>query len=216
MNPITIIIPAAGNAAGVAVVHAKGKYFLLTATNGTFRVLTSHGDEYSFSETNSGFGNDQSAVFGKLTFYNDTGGAVTITFYVSDSPIKTADVNVTSNVNVTATLKSDLVSSAEIVPGQFVKSTTVVAGPVTLAAAGTFATTIILFARKTLASVANGGIANAGNIEIGFAAANGAQPIEMLPGDVWSFSVSSGRKLDLGKIYLDVLTDNDGDVVIYY
>jgi len=216
MTPQTIIIPAAGNAAGVATVHASGKYFLLTATTGAFRVFTNTGDEFDFSETGSGFGNDQSPTFGKLTFYNDSGTAVTITFYVSNSPIKTPDVNVTSNVNVNATLSSPLASSAEIVPGQALKQTTVFGGPVALAAAGTFATSIILIAQKTIAHPDNGGTANTGKIFIGFSAANGAQPIELNPGDPWTFSVSAGRKLDLGKIYLDVLTDNDGVVVLYY
>ncbi len=90
MKPITLTIPIAGNASGVFAMCITGKYFLLTATNGAFRVITSTGDEYDFSETGSGFGDDASPQFGKLTFYNDSGVPVTITFYVSNSPIKTA------------------------------------------------------------------------------------------------------------------------------
>ena len=212
MTPTTLTIPAGG----VSSVHAGGKYFLLTATDGAFRTITSHGDEFDFSETGSGFGNDQSPRFGKLTFYNDSGAPVTITFYVSDSPIKTPDVNVTSNVNVTATLASALATSAEIVPTQFLKTTTVGAGAVALANAGSFATSIQIIARKTLAPVSFGGTANAGSVAIGFSNVNNQEPIELTPGDVWTFSVSAGRKLDLGKIFLDVLNDGDGVVVLYY
>jgi cold shock CspA family protein len=189
---------------------------LLTATNGAFSVLTSNSEEFDFSETGSGFGNDQSPTFGKLTFYNNTGAAVTITFYVSTSPIKTPDVNVASTVNVTTTLSSTLPSSSEIVPNQFLVTNASLAAPVALAALGTYATTIIIQAQKTVAHPDNGGTANTGKVFIGFSAVNGAQPIELNPGDTYRYSVGSGRKLDAGKIYLDVLTANDGVVVLAY
>ena len=61
MKPITLTIPIAGNASGVFAMCITGKYFLLTATNGAFRVITSTGDEYDFSETGSGCGDDASS-----------------------------------------------------------------------------------------------------------------------------------------------------------
>ena len=216
MTPTTITIPAFVTTSGVKICSYVGKYFLITALNGPFRVETNNGEQYSFSETGSGFGNDQSRTFSRLNFYNDTGVPVTVTFYASKSPIKTPDVNVTSSVNVTTTTSSPLASSSEIIPGQFFKIATVIAGAVALAAAGTFATTIVVIARKTLAPVDFGGTANVGNVAIGFSNANNTSPIELAPNDAWTFSVSAGRKLDLGKIFLDVLTDNDGVVVLYY
>jgi hypothetical protein len=216
MTPQTVIIPAAANnASGVAGTHTNGKYFKLLATNGAIRVITSNGDEFDFSESGSGFGDVASPAFGKLTFYNDTGAPVTITFQVSNTPINTPDASISSTINVNASLSSSLLSSAEIVPGQFIKTITIAAGTVAVAALGTYATSITVIARKTLAPVDFGGTNNTGNVTIGFSNANG-QPIELTPGDVWNFSVSAGRKLDLGKIYLDVLTDNDGVVVLYY
>jgi len=212
MIPYTVAIPANG----VATFQGSGKYFLLTALTGAIRVLTNHNEEYDFSESNSGFGNDLSQPFGKLTFYDSSGVANSITFYVSDSPIKTSDVNVTSSVSVTANMSSPLSTSAEIVPGQFLKTNTIGAGPVRLANAGTYATRVTVIARKTLNPTDDGGTANAGNVMLGVSATAHQQPIELAPGDVWEFSVDSGRKLDMGKIYLAVLNDNDGVVVLYY
>lgn len=213
---ITLIIPAAGAASGVATFQGEGKYFLLTALTGPVRIVTNHNEEYDFSESNSGFGNDLAEPFGKLTFYNDAGAPIQITFYISNSPIKTSDVSLTSSVTVTTNTSSPVATSAETVPGQFLKQTTIALGPVALAPAGTFATWIMVQAQKSIAHPDNGGTANAGKVFIGFSNVNGAQPIEFNPGDQFVFSAGSGRKLDLGKFFLDVLTDNDGVVVLYY
>ena len=212
MNPQTITIPANS----VAPIHASGRFFLVTDLTGAFHIVTNHGDQYDFASSGSGFGDEQTPRFGTLTFYNDTAAPNTITFYVSNIPIKTPDANITSSVNVTTSTQSPVSTSSEIVPGQFVKNTTTGAGPVALANAGTFATTIILLGQKTVAHPDNGGTVNTGKVFIGFSAVNGSQPIELAPGDSFVFSVSSGRKLDLGKIYLDVLNDGDGVAVLYY
>lgn len=216
MTPITLNIPAAGAASGVATFQGSGKYFLLSALTGPVRIVTNHNEEFDFTESNSGFGNDLAEPFGKLTFYNDAGAPIQVTFYISNSPIKTSDVNVTSSITVTANTSSPIATSAETVPGQFLQTTTVAAGPVALNLAGTFATFIVIQAQKTVAHPDNGGTANAGKVFIGFSNVNGAQPIELSPGDQWTFSAGSGRKVDLGKFFLDVLTDNDGVVVLYY
>ncbi|MGH7224598.1 MAG: hypothetical protein ACRELF_15345, partial [Gemmataceae bacterium] len=109
MTPQTITIPPAiGGQSGVVAFHSTGKYFLLTAVSGDFRVISSTGDEYNFSESGSGFGNDESPTFGKLTFYNDAGTTATITFYVSNTPIKTPDVNVQSSITVNTTITNTL------------------------------------------------------------------------------------------------------------
>src|SRR5215469_11341306 len=91
------IAAAAGGQSGVIAAHVTGKYFLVTAINGLARVSTSYGDEYDLSESGDGFGGADSPQFGKLTFYNDGGVAVTITFYASNTPIKTPDVTVQSS-----------------------------------------------------------------------------------------------------------------------
>lgn len=208
MTPQTITIPAAGNAAGVATVHCTGKYFLLTATNGAFRVFTNLGEEYDFSETGSGFGNEQSPVFGKLTFYNDTGVPVTITFYASNSPIKTPDVNVTSNVNVTSTLTNTLVNCAVEAEGQFQKNTSGGGNAVALAAAGTYFRRATIIAQSSLDRAVN-----AGKVYIGNAAAH--QPILLNPGDVWTIEADTGGKRDFGSWYVSADTGGDGVSVIY-
>jgi hypothetical protein len=208
MNPQTITIPAAGNAAGVVVTHATGKYFLVTATNGTFRVITSHGDEYSFSETNSGFGNDQSPTFGKLTFYNDSGAAVTITFYVSTSPIKTSDVNLTQSVTVTTVLQNTLANCALENEGQFQASSGAAGAAAAFAAPGTYYRQAILVAQRSLARVAN-----TGNVYIGIGA--GAQPIPIPPGGQYAIQADTGGKRDFGSWYVSADVAGDGVSVVY-
>ena len=208
MTPQTIIIPAAGNAAGVATIHASGKYFLLTATNGAFRVFTNNGDEFDFSETGSGFGNEQSPTFGKLTFYNDSGTAVTITFYVSNSPIKTPDVNVTSNVNVTASLTNTLPGCALEAENQFQKNTGIAGAAVALANAGTYFRRATIIAQSSLDRAGN-----AGKVYIGCAANH--QPITLNPGDVWTIEADSGGKRDFGSWYVSADNGTDGVSVLY-
>ena len=207
MTPQTITIPAAGTAAGVFTIHASGKYFLLTATSGAFRIITNQGDEYDFSETGSGFGNDQSHPFGALTFYNDGGVAVTITFYVSNSPIKTPDVNVTSTINVTqAPVSNTLAGCALAAEGQFEKTTAGAA--VALANAGTYFRSAILIAQKTLDRGAN-----TGTVYIGNALAH--QPIALAQGDTYEISAPQGAKRDFGNWYIAADNAGDGVTVIY-
>lgn len=208
MTPITLTIPAAGNAAGVATVHTTGKYFLLTATNGAFRAITSNGDEFDFSETGSGFGNDASPTFGKITFYNDSGVAVTITFYVSLNPIKTPDVNVTSSVNVTTVLQNTLASCILEPEGQFQKNTGGMGAAVAFAAAGSYFRRAIIIAQSSLDRADN-----AGNVYIGNAA--GHQPIKLAPGDTWTIEADVGGKRDFGSWYVSADNGGDGVSVLY-
>jgi hypothetical protein len=209
MTPYTIIIPAAGNAAGVATVHASGKYFLVTATTGAFSVITSNSDEFDFSETGSGFGNDSAPRFGKLTFYNAGGVAVTITFYVSDSPIKTPDVSVNSTVNVTASLTNTLPGDALEVEGQFQKNTGGLGAAVAFAAAGNYFRRAIIIAERSL----NGSNVNIGTVYIGNSAAN--QPIKLSPGDLFTIEADTGGKRDFGSWYVSADNGGDGISVLY-
>jgi len=205
MIPITLTVPAAGNTAGVATFHQPGKYFLLTAMTGPVRVLTNNGEEYDFSETGSGFGNDVSNVFGALTFYNDAGAPINITFYVSLHPVKTPDVNVTSTVSVTTVLSNTLASCAVETEIQLQKNTGGGGAAVAFAAAGTYFRRIIIIAQKSLDRAAN----TAGNfVYIGNSAAH--QPIPLAPGDTFTIEADTGGKRDLGSWFVSSDVAGDG------
>lgn len=214
MTPKTLIIPAAsGGQSGVQVEHAKGKYFYCSAANGAFRAITSTGDEYSFSESGSGFGNDNSPVFGRVIFYNDGGAPVTITFYVSLTPIKTADVSVQSSITVNSQLTNTLAGCA---------AATLTDGIVTAAAANTayyFAAgstpfrKITIMAYKAFGTPGVAPTANTGQVFVGVSALK--QPITMNPGDVWTFEAPTGSKYDLNQMYLSAANAGDGVLIIY-
>jgi hypothetical protein len=208
MNPFTITIPAAGNAAGVATVHCTGKYFLVTALDGAFQVLTSTHDEYDFSETGSGFGNDVSPTFGKLTFYNKSGAPVTITFYVSLTPIKTPDVNVTSTVSVTTVLQNTLAGCVVEPEGQAQVNTAVIGLAVPFAAGGNYFRHAIIIAQKSLDRAANTGKVYIGN-------SNVHQPIALAPGDTWTIDADVGGKRDFGSWYVSADNAGDGVSILY-
>ncbi len=204
MTPYTITIPAAG----VFTIHASGKYFLVTALNGPFSVITSNGDEYDFVETGSAFGNDQAPTFGKLTFYNNTGAPVTITFYVSNSPIKTSDVNVTSTVTATATLTNTLTNCALEAEYQIQAAANVANVANAFTNPGTYFRRAIIVSQKTLDRAAN-----TGNVYIGNSAAH--QPITLAPGDVWTIEADTGGKRDLGAWYVQAPNAGDGVSILY-
>jgi len=208
MTPITLTVPAAGNTAGVASFHQPGKYFLITAMTGPVRVLTNNGEEYDFSETGSGFGNDVSNVFGALTFYNDAGAPVVITFYVSLHPIKTPDVNVTSTVSVTTVLSNTLASCAVENEGQLQAASGAGGAAARFAAVGTYFRRAIIIAQKTLDRGANTGI-----VYIGNSAAH--QSILLNPGDQYSIEADTGGKRDFGSWYVSADNAGDGVSVLY-
>jgi len=208
MTPTTITIPAATAQEGVFTMHTTGKYFLLTATNGAFTVITDKGDEYDFSETGSGFG-PTTLPFGKLTFYNAGAGTVTLTFYVSNSPIKTPDVNVNSTVNVQqAPIQNTLAGCAGAGENQIVKVTGGGGGAIAIANPGTYFRSAIIIALQSLDRAAN-----TGNVYLGAAAAH--QPITLTPGDTYTISAPTGAKRDLGNWYISADNGGDGVVVIY-
>lgn len=209
MTPNTITIPAAGNAPGVFATHITGKYFLLTATNGAFGVITSGGDEYDFSETGSGFGNDASPQFGKLTFYNNSGAPVTITFYVSNTPIKLPDAAINSTVNVTTgPIQNTLAGCALEIEGQFQRNTGGAGAAMAFEAAGTYFRRAIIIAQQSLDRAANAGV-----VYIGNSAAH--QPIALNPGDQYTIETDPGGKRDFGSWYVSAANGLDGVSVIY-
>src|ERR1700733_10078619 len=103
MIPIPITIPAATAAGnGTIKYSARGKYFLLKATNGEFLVQTDYGQTFDFSQPGEGFGNDSSPMFKRLNFSNPGGTAVNLTFYASMTPIRTPDASVNNTITASA------------------------------------------------------------------------------------------------------------------
>jgi hypothetical protein len=213
MRQITIDIPAAGAQPGVATIHASGKYFLLTALTAAVEVLTSNNDEYSFDTTGSGFGDDLSQKFGALTFYNNSGLINTVNFYVSDSPIKLPDVNLTSSVNVTTQMTNTLANCALAALADFLA--TAAAANVANAFKGVSTQfrkcTVLAFKAFGVAGAAP--TANVGIVFIGISL--NRQPIALNPGDVWTFEAPTGSKYDFDSFYISAPNAGDGVLVIY-
>ena len=213
MRPITLTIPAAGTQSGVTSYQASGKYFLLTAINGTIRVLTNQNDEFSFSESGSGFGDDSSPKFGNLTFYNDGGTPVTITFYVSNSPIKTPDVTVQSSVTVNTQLTNTLAGCAAANNADLVKAVTLANTAQQFTAASTPFRKCTILAYKAFGVAGAAPTANTSFVCIGVSL--NRQPIVLNPGDVWTFESPTGAKYDLSSFYISAPTNGDGILIIY-
>ncbi|HXC34266.1 MAG TPA: hypothetical protein VNV43_00210 [Candidatus Acidoferrales bacterium] len=213
MTPVTLIIPAAGTQSGVFAYQASGRYFLLTSTTGAFRVISNTGDEYDFSETGSGFGNDNSPPFGKLTFYNDSGTPVTITFYVSNTPIKTPDVTVQSSITVNTTITNTLAGCAAATLSSAVVTAALINTAYKFNAASTPFRKITILAFSGFGTPGTAPTVNAGIVFIGVS--NTQQPIAMNPGDVWTFEAPTGAKYDLNAFYLSAASAGDGILIIY-
>ena len=96
---------------------------------------------------------------------------------------------------------------------QFLKTTTIAAGPTCLVSKCTNYRSLKLIACKGL----NGPTAapNSGLVRIGNSAAANEQPLEMNPGDERSFDAAAGKQEDMSKWYLVVAADGDGVVAIY-
>lgn len=214
MIPQTITIPAAvGSQSGVFGVHATGKYFLLTATSGAISVITNAGDEYDFSETGSGFGNDSSPTFGKLTFYNASGTPITITFYVSLTPIKTPDVTVQSSITVNTTITNTLAGCAAAVQTDTVCSATLPNTANAFTGASTPFRKCTILAFKAFGAAGSPPTANAGQVMIGVTSTH--QPIVLNPGDAWTFEAPTGAKYDLINFYISAPNAGDSVLVLY-
>lgn len=213
MTPQTITIPAAGTAAGVATVHVSGKYFLCTAITGALSVITSQNDEYDFSETGFGFGNDNSPQFGKLTFYNNGGAPVQITFYVSETPIKISDVTVQSSVTVNTQLTNTLAGCAAAALTDAAIVTNGAGAAKQFNAASTPFRKITILAYQGFAAPTNPPTPNVGAVYIGVSANH--QPITLNPGDIYTFEAPTGSKYDLNTFYVSAANGGDGVLIIY-
>jgi hypothetical protein len=213
MIPFTITVPAAGASSGVATVLASGKYFLCTAINGSVTLLTNTQDEYDFAETGFGFGNDASPSFGKLTFYNAGGTAVTITFYVSNSPIKISDVTVQSSVTVNSQLTNTLAGCALAGLTDLLATAAVANTANKFIAGSTPFRKCTILAYQAFGAAGSVPTANAGQVMIGVSATR--QPIVLNPGDVWTFEAPTGAKYDLSTFYISAPNAGDGILIIY-
>lgn len=207
MIPIPITIPAntaAGN--GTIKYSARGKYFLLKATNGEFLVQTDYGQTFDFSQPGEGFGNDNTPMFKRLNFSNPNGTAVSLTFYASMTPIRTPDASVNNTITASASLTNTLALCALEAENQV---QVVSAGAaVAFAAAGTYFRRAVIIAQQTL-----GRTANVGNVFIGVGGA--AQPITLAPGGIWTIEADTGGKRDLGSWYVSAANAGDGISILY-
>lgn len=212
-TPITITIPAADTAPGTYNLKAKGRYFLVTALNGSFNVVTNQGDTYSIDETGSGFGDTKSPIFASLNFYNATGSAVTITFYVSLYPIKTSDVTVQSSVTVSSAITNVL---ADCTPAALNSSAIGCAAANTayqFSGASVLFRKIIILAYKSFGTAGNPPTANTGQVFIGVGSIK--MPIALNPGDVWDLEAPTGASYNLNEFYISAANAGDGILVIY-
>jgi hypothetical protein len=110
------------------------------------------------------------------------------------------------NVNIQTAL-GDLLA---IAPTTVIKTVAASGTPESIAADGTFFRHATVFAKKAARTV------NTGVIYVGTTSVNDAQPYDLEPGDVWTIDAPAGGKLDLNDFYVDVATNGDGVVVIYW
>ncbi len=105
---------------------------------------------------------------------------------------------------------SDINYCVRAAPAQAAVTTTVAAGPTPLAAAPTYFRRATILGCKALA-----GTPNVGNVQLGYAAAAGQQPYLIAPSDTVTLEAPVGAKYSLSDVYITVLNDNDGVVIIY-
>lgn len=107
----TLVLPA--NAAARETI--SGRYYATVTTTGPFYVRTNNGPEL---EQNAGrtFGNDN-AEFSALTFYNRTGAAVTLTYYVGNVPYQPDPSVVATIASLTVQVSSIVQNKATVTQG---------------------------------------------------------------------------------------------------
>lgn len=209
MTPITITIPqatASGN--GIKNYNARGKYFLIKATTGEFLVQTDYGQTFDFLNPGEGFGNDNSPSFKVLMFSNPGGTAVTLTFYASNTPIRTPDASISNMITASANLTNSLTLCAPETENQAQVICAAAGTPVHFAAPGTYFRRMIIIAQQSLDRAAN-----TGAVYIGNSAAH--QSITLQPGDTWSIEADTGGKRDLGSWYVNAANNGDGVSILY-
>ena len=205
--PQTVTVPAAaGGQSGVMNVSAAGSYFYLAAASANIQVQFDAG-----AVTTPTPGMQIPGSFSRLTFFNPSASAVTVTFYFSDSPIDSGAVTL-------AQLSNSLANCVQAIPSQALLTVVTAGTPVAFAnAAGTFARTIICIPQKTVAPQSKGGSVNAGTVYVGVAGTTvNTQPLPLLPGVPFVFQADTGAKFDLSSFSLDADTNGDGLVIIYW
>lgn len=148
-----------------------------------------------------------------MTFYNTSGAINTVTFYVSDTPIKLPDVNLTSSVSVTTQLTNILGNCAAAGLADFAAVTALANTAKLFAAGSTPFRKCTLLAFKAFGTPGNAPTANVGQVMIGVSANH--QPIVLNPGDVWTFEAPTGAKYDFNGFYVSSPNAGDGVLVIW-
>ena len=92
---------------------------------------------------------------------------------------------------------------------QLLKTNSDAATPARIGAQGTYATSITILGNKDWRT------ANTGTVYIGPTSTNNVQPIAITPGAVVTLAFGPDQFIDLYDWYVDVVTANDGVVVIY-
>jgi len=210
MNPTTITIPAAtASGSGIKNSSSPGQYFLLSATSGPVRIVTNLGVEYDFTDAGSRF--QSKTPWKSLTFYNDTGAPITVTFYSSKDPATLPDAAISSTINVTqAPVSNTLAGCVLEVEGHFLATPGVAGAAKAFVAASTY------FRRATIIAMQSedgDGAVNGAAVYIGNSATH--QQIKLNPGDVWTIEADTGGKRDFLSWYIRGANNNDGVAILY-
>ena len=131
-------------------------------------------------------------------------------FKDSSGNVSVPQLDSSGRLPVLSTVKGSLTDAEAIVPTRIVKTVTSSGTPEAIAADNTFFRHATIIAKKAART------ANTGTIYLGVTSTNDDQSIDMEPGDIWRIVAPVGSKLDLNDFYVDVTTNGDGVVVIYY
>ena len=103
-----------------------------------------------------------------------------------------------------------LANYPRVTPAKIIKTVAASGTPEAVAAVGTFCTTFIVMGRKAARTD------NTDSVYVGWEATNDAQIYTVVSGgEVW-FNAPEGAKWDLGELYVDVVTNADGVVILYW
>lgn len=203
----SIVLPAqSGSVPGIYVETVGGNYFKCISSTGSFKVAPDDRSKLSMS-TGRGFGSD-SNKFRRLVFYNESASTITVEFYVGSEPY-TADA--TATVVSGSAIANDIAACIVATPAQFLKTSTAAASPVALTSSTTYFRKAIVRGINALT-----GTANTGTVYIGPSSSANQQSVEIPPGGEYVIEPPNGAKDNFANWYLDVDTNADGVVVIYW
>lgn len=98
----------------------------------------------------------------------------------------------------------------KVTPTLLVKTVASTATPEAASATDLYCTTMVLTGRKAARTP------NTGDVYVGWTSTNDAQPYKITSdGEVW-FNAPEGAKWNLAELYIDVTTNADGLVILYW